>query len=186
MPRPDDRRPGPADRRRREGRPLDVLVGHVAEDAAQQEQVDRNDVGPDGRVSGIPGVDLEAGAQGRDVLPGRGGELVIELHQAAGEVGGAGVTGRRRDQITAVACAERQHPDRTGTGPVEPGPDLLDDHGEPLRMAGGGIVVLAMPLAPVPRHSGKVALWFASRSALVVGTGVDPVTFRFSGGRSAD
>ena len=89
------------------------------------------------------------------MLLGRSGGLGIELDKAAREVGGTGVAGRRRGDVAAVAGAERQHPDRTGTGPVERGPDLLDDHGEPLRMAGGGIVVLAVPLAPVPRHGGK-------------------------------
>ena len=92
------------------------------------------------------------------MFPGRGGELGVELDEAAGQVGGAGVTGRRIGEVAPVAGAQRQHADRTGTGSVERGPDLLDDHREPLRMAGGGIVVLAVPLVPVPRHGGKVAL----------------------------
>ena len=95
-------------------------------------------------------ADLEPGPQGREVLPGRGGELGVELDQAAGEVGGTGVTGRRRGDVATVARAERQHPDRTGTGPVERGPDLLDDDGEPLRMSAGGIVVLAGATRPSP------------------------------------
>ena len=184
MSRPDHRRSRAADRRGREGRPLDVLVGHVAEDAAQQEQVDGHDVRPDVRVARIRGADLESGSQGLDVLLGRGGELGVELDQAAGQVGRTRMAGRGGGQVPAVAGAQRQHPDRTGTGPVERRGDLLDDDGEALRMPCGGIVVLEVPLAPVPRHAGTVALALAGRSVVVVGTGVDPVTFFRVGGRS--
>ena len=104
------------------------------------------------------------------------GELGVELDQAAGQVGRTRMAGRGGGQVPAVAGAQRQHPDRTGTGPVERRGDLLDDDGEALRMPCGGIVVLEVPLAPVPRHAGTVALALAGRSVVVVGTGVDPVT----------
>ncbi len=150
--RPDDERFGCAQRRECADRSLNVVVGNVAEHAA-----DEHDVRGDGAR-----VHVGFGRVGAYHLDRRGGrragarrEFGIELDEASAYVARARVLGQHTEQIAAFARAHADGTDQSGRRRVEHVGDRAL-HDDAWRARGERGVVGRVPGPPVAAHGRRL------------------------------
>jgi len=131
-------------------RALDVRVGHVAEHAADYDQIGGRQPGVGVGQRRVAGHHLDPGQAGRlRRLPRGGGVARIEFDQPGPHVAAAGVAGQRADQVAALARAHADGAQRARLSLVQRDADLILHR----RLAAGqrtaGVVVVVVPGVPV-------------------------------------
>lgn len=151
-PRPDNDPSGRHQRGDSIDRGLDVLLRDVPEDAAEHQQIDRQNVDEDARITGIVNNDSYRVKSCRGCVTGPDGRKPLFLFHKNGR--GTTISpafGEHRDEITTVPRTQAEHPTRPGTEHVERLTDSLTDNIKPSRQRRPRVVVCPMPCHPI-RH----------------------------------
>jgi hypothetical protein len=133
--------------------PHDVGVADVAEYAAQQHQIRRQDAGVQRGVRGIPMDDvqsveprsLQLRLQPLDVA-------LVELHESTLDVSHRWMAGERTDQVVTLAGAHADDRERISRAGGQDPADLRLDDCKPPAQRRRRILVRVVPGRPVLRH----------------------------------
>ncbi len=153
-----------------------VVVGHVAEHAADQHQVGRHHPGVVIGQRRVAGHHLDL-RQPRGLGRGarRGGVARIEFDQAGRHVVAAEMGGQGADQVTPLARAQADRPQRARRRRIQRRPDLVLDRCQAPGECAAGLVVVMVPRVPVPFghtiHATDVTGAAVHRDNAVVGRG---------------
>ena len=130
-------------------RPLDVLVGHVAEDTAHEHDVGGNEARVRARRGGVAVDDLDVRRDPCRALASECGEVGIELDQSSEHVAAARMVLQDTEQVATVARAHADDANHTGRTAVQGGANQILNYGQALgqRRARRVALVPVNPLA---------------------------------------